>query len=82
MNVCMYVCCVYMYICMCMHICVFLYVHCGYVCAFVSYVCLVIFARMTGCVEDQSAHPRGFRQKIQRSLSLTYTISVPHFPRQ
>lgn len=87
MRECMYVCCVYMYTCVfvCVHMCVLVCARvdmCVCVCACVSYVCLVIFTRMTECAEAQRAHPGGFRQQLQRSFSLTYTISVPHFPRQ
>lgn len=79
MHECIYVCC------MCMYICVYAYV-CSCIahvdmCVCVSYVCLVIFTQMTECAEHQRAHPRGFRQQLQRSLSLTYTISVSHFLR-
>lgn len=83
MNACVCMLCVHVYMCVCVYayMCVLV---CARVdmCVCVSYVCLVIFTQMTECAENQRAHSGGFRQQLQRSLSLTYTISVPHFPRQ
>lgn len=79
------------YICMnacvcmlCLCVCIYCVLVCARVdtCVCVSYVCLVIFTQMTECAENQRSHSGGFRQQLQRSLSLTHTISVPHFPRQ